>query len=327
MAWAESTGNLEIAREEDGEASVVEEVEHGQHASRNHSSLLDHAERHNGFLGELGVPDEEDADDNDSDDQHGNVSALVPSIATPGPGEGEGNQSETEADDKKGGAEDVEVDPEEVDETLAKRLRLVGSIPGTFTTVTVLAGLALKDVEGDDEGCSAEGEDDGPHSVSPPPGRVLEDAVGDDGSNVQSRDGGDGLGEGCPETSVDEAGGVGDEDLRHDAESSVTDGLEDASGLKLLIVFGCSEREVYNVGVNVLAGSVHDLREDEEEDGTGETLSTAKDLGLSDDGLQFRHEQLALENLAMMGYVTRPIMVPTTLAVVKAECFLNSDVA
>lgn len=29
----------------------------------------------------------------------------------------------------------------------------------------------------------------------------------------------------------------------------------------------------------------------------------------------------------MMGYVTRPIMVPTTLAVVKAECFLNSDVA
>lgn len=292
MAWAESTGNLEIAGEEDGEARVVEEVEHGQNASRNDGSLLDHAERHEGLLGELGVPDEKDGDDNDSNNQHGNVSALVPSIASLGASKGEGNQSKTQTDDEKESTDDIEIDPEEVDKTLAERLSLVGGIPSTFTAVTILAGLALKDVQSDDERRSAEGEDDSPHSVSPSPGRVLENAIGDNRSKIQSWDGCDGFGERCPETSVDQAGCVGDEDLLHDDVSSVTDGLEDSSSLYLLVVFCYSERGAYNVGGNVLAGSIHDLRENQEEDGKGETLSTTKDLKLLDDVCSFGFSNL-----------------------------------
>lgn len=237
VTWAESTGNLEIAGEEDGEARVVEEVEHGQDTSRNDGSLLDHAERHKRFLGELGIPDEKDGDDNDSDNQHSDVSALVPSIASLGASKGQWNQSKTETNDQKQGTEDIEVDPKEGDEALAKRLRLVGSIPSTFTAVTILAGLALEDVESDDEGRSAEGKNESPHSVSPSPSRVLEDAVGDNGSKVQGRDRGDGFRERCPETSVDQTGCVGDEDLLHDDVSSITDRLENASSLYFLVVF------------------------------------------------------------------------------------------
>lgn len=64
--------------------------------------------------------------------------------------------------------------------------------------IAVLCGSALEDEESDDERCGAEGDDDGPHSVTPSPCRVLQHAVGENGSEIEGGDCGDGFGEGAP---------------------------------------------------------------------------------------------------------------------------------
>lgn len=226
--------DLEIAGEEDGEARVVEEIQHGEDAGCDYGALFDHSEGHEGDFGVFGIPEEEEADDEDANDEHGDVGALIPSLTVSSAGQREGDEREAKADGEEDGAEDVEINPRNPRKTLHQRLRLVGGAPRALLVIPILRRPALQDEERDDQRRGAEGDDDGPHPVPPAPGRVLEHTVREDGSQVESGNGGDGFREGGPEAPVEEAGCVGDEDLLEDGVACVADGFEDAAGLAVL---------------------------------------------------------------------------------------------
>lgn len=90
----------------------------------------------------------------------------------------------------------------------------------------------LKDEHGNNEGCGAKRHRDGPHTIAPSPGRVLEDTVRHDRTEIKGGNGGDRLGQGRPETSIQEASGICNEYLLHYSIAGVADGLEDAAHLK-----------------------------------------------------------------------------------------------
>ena len=60
---------------------------------------------------------------------------------------------------------------------------------------------------------------------------MIEHALTDDGTDVKNRDDADGLDQGSPDATVNELGGVCNEDLLHDGETGISDGLEDIGSL------------------------------------------------------------------------------------------------
>ena len=80
VTGAEASSNLKITREEECEARVVKEVKHRQHTSCHNRSLFDHSEWNKGDFCKLCIPNKETRNHQDSDDEHGDVAPLVPTV-------------------------------------------------------------------------------------------------------------------------------------------------------------------------------------------------------------------------------------------------------
>lgn len=108
---------------------------------------------------------------------------MLPSAVIFGTGEREWDEGEPEAEDEEGGTREVELGPEEVVEASEYR-SLVFAVVYLTSAETILLGAALEDEHCDDQREGAEREDQGPHPVTPAPGRMLQNAFSNDGTKI-----------------------------------------------------------------------------------------------------------------------------------------------
>lgn len=192
---------------------LTNKVEETDEASCENRLVLQELEGNDRSLGVLDFPEEEDGETDDTDDDHRDHRGVTPTILSLG------RQRERKKDQGERERNQDETDNVEVDEAFPGTLSDCDLVKSSVELVLPL-GLLLGPKKGDNNGSETDGDQDGEHAVTPSPvgqdtlsdlGR--DEVVDDERSENHTRD----------ETSESQGRAVGDDQLEHDLQTSVSE--------------------------------------------------------------------------------------------------------
>ncbi|KAG7693022.1 hypothetical protein KL915_004478 [Ogataea haglerorum] len=254
-------GDLKHSLHIRGEGRVFAQVQGNDDAGEQGGFLQQGLVLHKRIPGNLGVPQQEQAENDESNDQKCNQSSLVPFIRTGRSGQCEWNEKQHESDGHQNTSEQVQLDKHVVAGLFQEAAFKQALERFDDLVVTGGLGLAVHDVHHSGQNETGHKHDNGPHTVAPSPGRVLDESVLDDGSDVERRHGSKRIRELRHETTVDERRSIGDEHLLEHPVPDSSNGVQDL----------CTE-----ISLHVLARGLKDVGLGVHQDRETKTLAAAE---------------------------------------------------